>query len=228
MADFSNDEDNLFDDSTHSYENETHTLDIVMQECFKNMLKEVHTSLPGKITKIESPQFVSVQPLLQRRYQDGNVVNLPIIQMVPVIMLSGSDYSIQLPIQVGDTGALFFTERSLDNWILNGGLNDPEDPRTHDLSDAFFLPGLNAEPQALKNSTTDLIIKNGSSTLKVQKGGTYQIKNEANELIDLVSQLIEALEQAYVTTLMGPQQFTAPTLQLLTQLKSKVDTLKGS
>lgn len=47
-----------------------------------------------------------------------------------------------LPVAVGDTGLLIFSDRSLDVWLATGGIVDPGDDRRHALSDAVFVPGL--------------------------------------------------------------------------------------
>jgi hypothetical protein len=251
--------DNLFDPANTSFDGETPPFDVVITDAIAAAMRDVHTWLPAKITAVISPSMVTIQPLLKRKYKDGSIVDLPVIQNVQVIMPRSPSYWIKLPFKVGDTGIALFCERSLDVWNVKGGSVDPADTRTHDLSDAVFIPGLYpitspVTPPATASSATDLVVHNGLADLIVQAAGKFQIKNSGNELINLLSQIVDLLTQtqqkitqmnnnlasATVATLLGPQPLsTAAAFVTLaadvTSIRSqtlldkiKLDTLKGS
>jgi hypothetical protein len=211
-----------YDPNTDNFENETPTHDQVIEQAIDSKIIEVHTAIPSVITVVKGSQKVDIQPLLMRRYKDGTLIQLPVIQDVPVAMLRGADYGIKLPIAVGDTGIAIFSERSIDAWTVQGGVVDPADPRHHNLSDAIFYPGLYPFNNQLSGAANELIMTNGSAQIVMQKAGTFKIKNVSNELVDLISQLAEAC--SLITNSAGPT-FNAATF---TDLKALIDTLKGT
>lgn len=155
-------------------------------------------------------------------------------------MPMGQGYSIKLPIAVGDTGYLIFSDRSLDAWLAGGGgIVDPQDARHHDLTDAIFVPGLVPFGNQTSDSTDDLVITNSAAILKIKKAGTFQLKNSENELLDLLDQITGQLQQLSqtlstdtVNTIFGPMKLNAfatyvTIANTLTTLKTKLETLKG-
>ncbi len=69
---------------------------------------------------------------------------LPQLIECPVWHLRVGLAAIYLPIRPGDKVALLFADKSLDNWQDSEGENpiDPQDTRTHDLTDALVIPGM--------------------------------------------------------------------------------------
>lgn len=216
-------------------------LDEVIRRAILQATLKMRVCMPCSIVKVSGNQKVDIQPLLQARYTDGTVVNLSVIQNVPVSMPMGKDYSIKLPIAVGDTGYCIFSDRSLDAWLAgSGNIVDPEDSRQHDLSDPIFVPGLVPFANQTTDSTTDMVLTNGKAQAKIQKPGTFVFTNAQNELVDLLSKITEKLHLLSdklstdtVNTMLGPEQLNAFAFyaQLATDvetLKGKLDTLKGS
>ena len=232
---------NPFDPAVPDFDAQTLPLDEVIRQAIGAALLRVRVCLPASITEVNENQNVDVQPLLQTRYQDGRVVNLPIIRQVPVSMPMGQDYSIKVPLAVGDTGYLIFCDRSLEAWSASdGGIVDPADSRSHDLTDAIFVPGLVPFGSQTEDETTDLVITNGKAIIRVQKGGTFELKNSSNELLDLLCQitsqcqeLSNTLSTDTVNTAIGPMQLNAfsqyaSIASQLETLLTKLETLKGS
>lgn len=236
--------DSLFDPANTAYDSQTLPFDVIMLKAIDGALRDLHTWLPAKITSVISPSMVSIQPLLKRKFKNGDLVDLPVIQNVQVIMPRSSTYWIKLPFKVGDTGIALFCERSLDVWAVSGGSVDPLDNRTHDLSDAVFIPGLYpiTSPVTLPataSAATDLVVHNGLADLVVQAAGRFQIKNSGNELIDLLSQIVDLLSQTQqkvaqmntnlaastTLTLLGPQPLS--TAALFTTTASEVTALRA-
>lgn len=232
--------DNAYDDNTESEATETPTFDQVLNAAITARLLEVHTSMPAKIVKVRSNSIVDIQPLLQRKYTDGKLVNMPIIQNVPISHPRGKDYWIKLPIKVDDVGTALFSERSLDTWIVKGGFVDPNDPRTHDLSDAMFIPGLYPTTDIVPGAADDLIVHNGKAEMKIQKPGTFIFKNAQNEMMDLLDQTLIQLKliattlgQDTTNTIFGPTKLNSfqtyvNSAAAIDTIKTKFETLKGS
>ncbi len=219
--------DNPYNPFTDNFENETPTHDQVIDGAIESKLYDLHTWLPAKIVKVKGNQKVDIQPLLKRKYKDGTLVLLPVIQDVPVYMPRGAAFYIKLPVAVGDTGIALFSERSLDVWKVQGGTVDPQDPRRHDISDAVFLPGLYPFNNQIAGAAADMVLKNGSLTMTLKPTGKIQIANTNNELISILSELLDTLKNnTYTLTQLGPQPFIASTKTALQTLKDKIDTLK--
>jgi hypothetical protein len=217
--------DNLYDPESTALASETKPLDFLIFQAIKTALLEVHTAFPAKITKIISTNFVSVQPLLKRKYTDGTLVELPVIQNVPVLSPNNGTYWIRLPMKVGDTGLVLISERSLDVWKVSGGSVDPNDPRTHDLTDGVFIPGLYPMskpiiPTPTLTYQTDLEVVNGQARFVLQEGGTFLIKNATLELMALLDQIITTLSTTTVSSV--PIDSASVFAALLTQFKTFV------
>lgn len=126
---------------SNQLENETPSLAKVIKDAIEARLAEVHVSLPAEIVSYDGRK-ADVQILLERKYVSGEVVKLPLITNVPVIWPQTTDGGFRMPLEPGMTGSLVFSERSLDTWLVQGGLVSPNDPRKFALSDAQFVPGL--------------------------------------------------------------------------------------
>lgn len=196
--------DDLYDSNSVTLEPETPTFERVISDAIDARLLEVHTGLPCKIVKVRSNSYVDIQILLKRKYRDGTLVDLPVIQNVPISHPRGADYWIKYPVAVNDTGFAMFAERSLDAWIVAGGVVDPNDPRTHDLNDAIFIPGLYPKNDIVEGDPSDLVIHNHQAQIVVLKGGKFRIHNTQHEFVDLTEQLAtQAKALADQTSLMA-------------------------
>lgn len=119
------------------------SLEEVIRIAMEARLADLHVSLPAKVVKYDkAKQTVNVEPQIKRKFAfSGEVVTLPVINNVPVAFPRAGTARIIMPIKPGDVVQLVFSERSLDKWKAATGAVDPEDPRKHDLSDAWAVPG---------------------------------------------------------------------------------------
>lgn len=182
----------------------------VLQDAFESRLCELHTAIPAKIVSYDSKTGqADVQPLLKRKFKDGEVVDLPVCNAVPVCFPRTLSAYVHLPIKKDDLGLLIFSERSIDRYKTYGGSQDPQDPRKHSLSDGFFMLGgypLTIPPVAVqdgalhvKNAAADvLLLEDGTVTIKnliaeltVDKAGKLKLKGLTGELVDLISQHLD-------------------------------------
>jgi Phage protein Gp138 N-terminal domain len=229
-----------YDTSNQNKQGSTLPLEEIIRRALIAHTLKLKVCLPCKVANIRGNQEVDVQPLLQGRYSSGDAFDLPQILKVPVSMAQGQNYSIKLPIDVGDTGLCIFSDRSLDVWLAGGGgVVDPQDSRQHDISDAIFIPGLVPFSGQTTDATTDLVITNGKAQLKVQRTGKFVFTNMTNELMDLLDQteqqlymLANTLSTDTVNTIFGPMQLNAfstyaSIASAVETIKAKLDTLKG-
>ncbi len=201
-------------------------------------LSTIHTALPGAIVDYDyTKQKASIQPLLNKLTPEGESLAFPILQNVPVVFPRAGGASLTFPVNQGDTCLLLFIERSTDLWRTSGGQVTPDDNRKFNLSDAVAVMGLfpfTESSQATNNDDLLLTYKNSSFRIKssgdivIETAGTVAIGTQTTEVLDILSQLLAALQGA---TVMGPAfggpldpSFIAQALSLQTQL----DAIKGT
>lgn len=124
------------------------TLAQVLDLFRKSMSRQLRVALPAQVQSYDaSTQTVDVQPTVQDSFtdEDGNLqqFNFPVITNVPVLFPGGGGFRLTFPLQQGDFVFLMFSDRSLDVWQAQGGVNvDPLDERRHHIADAVAVPGL--------------------------------------------------------------------------------------
>jgi hypothetical protein len=198
-----------------------------------SVMVETHVCMPAKIVNYDpQTQYADVEIQLLRKYENGNVIKLPIIQNVPVKhpRANGGAAFVHMPLKPGDDMTLIVCERSLDNWKNQGGLTDPADRRKFNLTDAFALIGGSAIPDAFQVSDPDAIeIVNSTSTkLKIKSDGKYIIHGgNGDELITVLSDFIEGVGRAFTTTALGPEKLIDPEDPGFALVKARLDAFKG-
>jgi len=129
----------------------------LLQRAARAIIAEaVRSMIPGRVVRAEvnanGQQVVDVLPLVNDFHRDETgalvVTPLPVIASVPVVFLSAGGFTFTVPVQAGKadgtTGALFFSQLSLDRWLASttGAQVDPELYTRFNLADAIFIPGL--------------------------------------------------------------------------------------
>lgn len=146
-----------------------------------NFKNEIITSIPGIINSFDSSnQTCSVQPAIKTPDAAGKLVNLPVLTDIPVIYPCAGDYCITFPLKPGDEVLINVCYSSIENWLSDGGIVDPQDYRHFDLSDAVVIPGLNSDSNAISSfSSTDLEIRSrdGSAYISLKSSGQININN---------------------------------------------------
>lgn len=155
-------------------------LETVIQTAIDSALKEVHTCLPAVVTEVNSAdQLIDAQITIKRKLA-GKLVLLPLLKNVPIRYWRSKTFSITFPIEVGDHVKILISERSIDTWLTQGGIQDPFDIRKFSLSDAFAEPVM--YPQ------TDLIPDFDPDNLEIKTNtGSTKIVIKKDEGIDIIS-----------------------------------------
>ncbi|MEB3790440.1 Gp138 family membrane-puncturing spike protein [Acinetobacter sp. IK40] len=134
----------------------------------------VWTSLPCEVVSYD-PNAVTVEakPLIRvpARTPDGGIemLEIPILQDVPVMFPCAGGFTITHPINIGDECLVSFSSRNIDNWWQSGGVQNPFDTRHHDLSDgfAFFRP--QSQDKKISDISSDnLEIRSDDNATKIQ------------------------------------------------------------
>ncbi|CDG20702.1 conserved protein of unknown function [Xenorhabdus poinarii G6] len=81
-------------------------------------------------------------------------VALPLLVDVPVIFPRGGGVTLTFPVKSGDECLVIFADRCIDYWWQNGGIQEPVDPRQHNLSDGFAIVGPQSQARKISNIST--------------------------------------------------------------------------
>lgn len=122
----------------------------------------VWTVLPGIIQSFDAQALTcEVQPAIQGKQvlEDGTVVavNLPILLDCPVVFPHAGGCSLTFPIKPGDECLVVFSARAIDFWWQLGGVQPPAEPRMHDLSDGFVIPGPYSQVKKIAGVSTECV-----------------------------------------------------------------------
>lgn len=182
----------------------------------------MHICMPAKIISYDfTTRKASVQPALNQKFNDDEVLVLPVIHNVPVMQPSSGGASINFPVKEGNTVLLTFSERSLEEWLKNGNQVTPDDARQNNLTDAIAHIGLKpfSEISEAENND-DLLISFSGSKIRLKPGGvieaeTSQINLIANNVVvtgKLTAANLEATSEIKsATALIGGKNFATHT-----------------
>jgi hypothetical protein len=208
------------------------TLIDAIEAAAQSLLNGMHTCLPGRVESYDhTTRKAAVKPLIKRPDLDSEAKPLPVIPAVPVIFPWAGQASLTFPISKGDTGAIFFSERSLDTWLAKGGDVAPVSSRKFHLTDAIFIPGL--APFSVTGPAEDaasLLLKFGIMKIRMN-GGKIAIGNAQAELLDILDQFLARIQTATVPTAVGTYPIVyggAPIAAEITTLRALLNLIKGT
>jgi len=148
-----------------------------------SIFSSLRVSLPGIIESFDPESCTcTVQPALRGQLVDasGNYSSsaLPLLVDVPVIFPRGGGCTITFPIAADDECLVIFSDRCIDFWWQNGGVQETVDPRMHDLSDAFAIVGPQSQAKKISGvSTTSIQVRtdDGASFIELKQDGQVNI-----------------------------------------------------
>lgn len=131
--------------------------------------------------------------------------SLPQINNVPVVQPAGGGFFAHFPLQAGDPVLLIFADRSIDRWIDKGGEVDPGFSHTHELSDAFAIPGGRPQPKKLSSpSSSNLTIgKDGDTSLQISIDGSAISLSTGASFVALADKVLTELNKIQAAMLTG-------------------------
>lgn len=142
----------------------------------------LNTSIPGIIDSFDTAtNTVSATPGIKAKYIDpetGDVsyIQFPTITNIPLAIARGSGVRLTYPVTPGNPCTLIFSQRSIDNFILEGAIANPvegNNPMTSiircmDLTDAMCFPGIITSKDPVSDYATDAIeIRSDDGKVKV-------------------------------------------------------------
>jgi hypothetical protein len=197
---------------------------------------QIFTTLPAAVidnSEYESKCIVTVRPLIDMLHSDGQVSECPIIYNVPVVNPSAGGGMLSFPIQNGDTVLLQFSMRNIEEWLEGSGdaVIEPT-MRYHDISDGMAIIGLYTKNNHLQPSPDDVVLKFKGNSITLKNDGNVEvitkaklsISNDQEELVNLLSELIQEISISTCNTVYGISPLNnKPALQAI---KSRIDSFK--
>ena len=143
-----------------------------------NISNDIRVACPGIIQSFDPiEQTVTVQPAIRERTKDqyGNLsyVNLPLLVDVPIMFPRAGNFVLTMPPQQGDEVLIIFLDACENAWWANGGVQNQEKIRRHDLSDTIALFSIWSQPRRISNFNTSgacLQTLDGSTSIVMTEG----------------------------------------------------------
>lgn len=172
------------------------TLNEVIDRLIEDRLQGINTGIPAKVVGVDYEKcLVSVIPLIKDRRSDNRVITYEQIDDVPLFIYAsaGNTARVTLPIKGGDVVALHFSQRDVENFLLSNGelIVDPENSEFLSTSPLYAVPSISTLARAKAISSTDIIIENNASFVRVTPDGTIEI-NTQNFLVNCVNATVNA------------------------------------
>lgn len=125
-----------------------------------------YTALPARVISFNG-HTVTCEVMINRTDEKGGDLEIPPLVDVPVQFPHAGGFCMTVPISSGDEGLVIFASRCIDGWYQSGGKGKPLDSRINNLSDGFFIPGVNSVPNKIPD-----FFHNGAS-IQTDDGSTY-------------------------------------------------------
>lgn len=162
--------------------------------------RSIHVMLPGSVDKYYADENrADIKPVLKDRLatRDGQELLevLPVIPSVPIMFPRAGGFFITLPVAKGDLVALVFSDRSLDNFLSGKGADtDPDDFRTHDLSDPYAILGGYPFKMAVTDSGIDANLvmgKEGGAQIHVSSNLVNLFEKAADDFLAKATEVMQ-------------------------------------
>lgn len=173
----------------------------VLTEFVDSRLENVHTSLPAQIVSyVEATRTAIVKLLVSLVRPNGDILEVPIIDNVPVMFPASATFTLTYPLLPGDKGIVIFAETGIGNYLAGTGDIEVEadSPARFQLTDAMFLPGvypaagIKPAPGFIKVDPTGIIAINGETDFAVRF-------TKLKEVVDELQSDITTLKNVFST-----------------------------
>lgn len=136
----------------------------------KNVLDRFEKNLLTKLNCAKVGKIKTFYPNTQTA--DIEIDNYPPISGVPVSFICGAKFSIQVPVEEGDSCIVLFCDGDLDNWVENGEYVPAFSQDKHGLNGAIALLGITNLLTKVENYITSGIrIKYKNSEIELNDSG---------------------------------------------------------
>ena len=127
----------------------------------------MRTATPARVVSYDAgTDMIVAMPLMRARLRNGDEIDVPTVDRVPVVWPSGGGWTIASQLVPGDEVLLVISDRDISGWIDTGQTTTPATGRSHNLTDAMAIVGLTSAPRQpqRKPALGELIIARGDGT----------------------------------------------------------------
>jgi len=177
--------------------NKDKSLTQVLERLTNSIKTSIHCIKIGEIIsfdKTDQTASVKVLHIIDNNYNlySDKVIEYPVLQKVPVVVLQGGGANITFPIKAGDQCLLLFCDYMIDAWWMTGEAKSSIVPRKHDIADPIALVGVSASPKAIQGYSDYLHLQyNANSDIVI--GEQIDVNNE-NINLNGATKVSETLE----------------------------------
>lgn len=195
----------------------------IIREAGEERERDMFTALVGVVQSYNpgppGPPTIDVLPVIKRALfkEDNTRVHrdLPVISNVPVAFPSAGSFSLTFPLAKGDHVLLVCTNWSHQKWRTTGNISEPGDLRTHELGNAFAIPGVLPQTGSLETDPADTVM-DPSGVVKVGPSAAdfVAMNQKVLDEIAAVHASVKVHTHSGVTSGMGvsgPPVWTPPT-----------------
>jgi hypothetical protein len=186
----------------------------------EGMRSGLWTAMPGIIQSFSASAVtatvqMAIKGIVQDQTGKSQFVNLPLLVDVPVFFPRGGNCTLTFPIAKGDECLVVFASRCVDGWFQSGGIQVPQQPRMHSMSDGFALVGFFSQATKISGISTT------TAQLRSNDGSTYVEVDPTGQIVNCVAP--------------GGMKFTTPTVTITgvinvqnAQGSAQASTISGS
>lgn len=195
----------------------------VMRQAMSMVVGATCVAKPAVVKKVTpvgvGKYLLDVTPTIKEARPGINPLALPTVCNVPLMLPSCGVAVLDLPVTIGDVVLLVHADRSIDIWLEGDGTKvvDPQDPRLHNMTDAFAIPLWAKKTVVGKvaliqvTPTGSILLKSGGSTVAVNPNGAVQITCLAASVVSQTAAVQATDVQIIGTTSV---QETAPSVSI--------------
>ena len=139
------------------------SLETILNAQIDFRLSDIYVSMVAVVTGVSKLNEcrIDVQPVVNKKYIDGEILEYPEILSVPVQFPSSSTSALTFPINQGDNVLLVFSQKGLD--VFKSGAtsaHDPIDMRSFDKRDAIAIPCVNPFSKSINDPVKRTLLHN--------------------------------------------------------------------
>ena len=163
------------------HHNTEKSLTELIDYCFSSFSNALNCIKIGEIVSFDkTKQTANIRILHKQKddyyYINSKLIEYPLLQEVPCVIMGGGTSYISHPISPGDQCVLLFSDYMIDYWQNTGEARQSDIDRRHDISDAIAIVGLKALPKAIQ-SYSDYLDLHYADNSSIIVGDTIEVNN---------------------------------------------------
>jgi len=147
----------------------------IMDAWLDARFRNIHTMIPGKIESYSghTERKAKVKPLVRLRAVNGEELDIPPIDNVPVIFPSSGTFSLLYPLKKGDGCLILFSEVGIGAYLKGKVEVTADSLSKFALTDAICIPGL----WSFRN------VPNSTSTIEITDSGNIELNGNSKSFV---------------------------------------------